>query len=301
MAITDKLAGLQPQAGLGGLTGLLSGLQSVGQTRVSERDKRLAEERQKQTDILTGLKQGVDITQLNDPEYLKQASIRGEGGIFDDPKGELAFLLKAKNDSRFNQLPQETQDAVNQGINVKAKDLQTTFNVKEAETRGQLIPKLELEPQITEAKSRATQRATDIDELGNMTSKMPELTKTVDKLRDLGSKATYTLAGRVKDIITREIGLPVGEGAKARTEYISIVNNQVLPLLRDTFGAAFTVQEGESLKATLGNPNVSPEEKEKVLDAFIQQKINDIKSKQRKLGIQEQNTGGVSFEELWGE
>ena len=59
-------------------------------------------------------------------------------------------------------------------------------------------------------------------------------------------------------------------------EYVAKVDNQVLPLLRDTFGAAFTVKEGETLRATLGDPNKSPAEKKAVLRAFIEQKKRDV-------------------------
>ena len=72
------------------------------------------------------------------------------------------------------------------------------------------------------------------------------------------------------------------EAAVAREQYIATVNNQILPMLRDTFGAQFTVQEGESLKATLGAPNKSPQEKQAVLKAFIEQKKRDVEA----LGIQ---------------
>ena len=77
-----------------------------------------------------------------------------------------------------------------------------------------------------------------------------------------------------------ELGLDVGQGAIDRSTYMAIVDNQVLPLLKDTFGAAFTVQEGASLRATLGDPNASPEQKKAILEAFIQQKERDIASMQ---------------------
>lgn len=106
--------------------------------------------------------------------------------------------------------------------------------------------------------------------------KMPGLRATIDTLTQLADTATYTQGGQVMDSVKRELGLPVGQGAIDRASYIAIVDNQVLPLLRDTFGAAFTVQEGESLRATLGNPNASPAEKKAILDAFISQKERDI-------------------------
>lgn len=113
-------------------------------------------------------------------------------------------------------------------------------------------------------------------------SKMPGLRSVIDELTALADTATYTQSGQVMDAVKRELGLPVGQGAIDRASYIAIVDNQVLPLLKDTFGAAFTVAEGQSLRATLGDPNKSPQEKKAILDAFIQQKERDVAAMQRK-------------------
>lgn len=110
----------------------------------------------------------------------------------------------------------------------------------------------------------------------SVASKLPGLRVVIDNLTKLADTATYTQSGQIMDSVKRELGLPVGQGAIDRASYIAIVDNQVLPLLRDTFGAAFTQKEGESLRATLGDPNKSPEEKKAILEAFITQKERDI-------------------------
>lgn len=107
-------------------------------------------------------------------------------------------------------------------------------------------------------------------------SKLPGLRTVIDELTSLADTATYTQSGQAMDAVKRELGLPVGQGAIDRASYIAIVDNQVLPLLRDTFGAAFTQKEGESLRATLGDPNKSPAEKKAILNAFIAQKERDV-------------------------
>ena len=112
---------------------------------------------------------------------------------------------------------------------------------------------------------------------------LPQLEDTVNKLSELGKKATYTYAGQAKDITRRQLGLPASEGSVARAEYISLVDNQILPLLRQTFGAQFTEREGQSLKITLGDPNKSPEEKDAVLRSFIDQKKKQIETERRVL------------------
>ena len=88
-----------------------------------------------------------------------------------------------------------------------------------------------------------------------------------------------------KDNILRQTGQKMSKGGIARTKYIAMVDNQVLPLLRDTFGAAFTVEEGKSLRATLGDPNITPAEKQEVLDAFIAQKLANLEAAKKKLTI----------------
>lgn len=117
-------------------------------------------------------------------------------------------------------------------------------------------------------------------------AKLPQLQKTVGKLRDLAEVATYTMAGRLTDTALKELGFGSTKGADARKQYISIVDNQILPLLRDTFGAAFTAKEGESLRATLGDPDATPDEKQLVLDSFINQKVSNLEALGSELGLE---------------
>ncbi len=122
--------------------------------------------------------------------------------------------------------------------------------------------------------------------LESIRSKMPGLEKVVGQLEALADKATFTLTGQAIDFGRRQIGAEPRESAIARAEYISMVDNQVLPLLRDTFGAAFTEREGQSLKATLGDPDKSPAEKKAVLRSFIEQKRRDVEALERRVNPQ---------------
>jgi hypothetical protein len=135
-----------------------------------------------------------------------------------------------------------------------------------------------------QAKTDAGVRA----EFDSLNSKLPGLKQVVAELGDLADKATYTIGGKLWDDVVRESGNMPPEGAVARTKYMSMVDNQVLPLLKDVFGAAFTVQEGESLRATLGAPDKSPVEKKAVLEAFIEQKMRDLQ------GLESRLPGGQS-------
>lgn len=133
------------------------------------------------------------------------------------------------------------------------------------------------------AEVQATNIGKDINDYNTYVAKMPELKAQVENLNKLAKDATYTVAGVAKDSVTRQLGLPVGKGAVARTEYMATINNQILPLLRETFGAQFTEREGEALRQSLGDLNKSPAEKQAVLDAFIRQKEMNIKSQARKI------------------
>lgn len=125
-------------------------------------------------------------------------------------------------------------------------------------------------------------------------SKLPGLRTVINELTTLADTATYTQSGQAMDALKRELGLPVGQGAIDRASYIAIVDNQVLPLLRDTFGAAFTQKEGETLRATLGDPNKSPAEKKAILEAFIAQKERDVAGMTSRMPVQGGGTGGYT-------
>ena len=118
----------------------------------------------------------------------------------------------------------------------------------------------------------------------SLSSKMAGVESVVSELDTLADQATYTNAGQLLDYGRKQLGMDPRESAVARAEYIAKVDSQVLPLLRDTFGAAFTVEEGKTLRATLGDPDKSPEEKKAVLRAFIEQKKRDLLALQQQAG-----------------
>lgn len=122
-----------------------------------------------------------------------------------------------------------------------------------------------------------------------VTSQMPGLEKVVAELKDLADKATYTGAGQLLDSGMSQLGMEPREAAIARTSFEAKVNNQVLPLLRRTFGAQFTEREGETLRATMGDINLSPKQKQAALNAFIDQKRRDIDAMAAEAGL----TGGA--------
>lgn len=123
----------------------------------------------------------------------------------------------------------------------------------------------------------------DVTNYRSMVSKLPELEDVVNKLDKLADDVTYTYFGQAMDFLAKQFLGKTTTGSKAREEYKALVNNQVLPLLRDTFGAQFTEKEGERLLQTFGDLNATPEEKKEALKAILQVKINDIKSLEKKI------------------
>ena len=121
-------------------------------------------------------------------------------------------------------------------------------------------------------------------EYKSIKSKMPGLYGVVDRLEELAAEATYTTAGKVLDTARSQLGMTPRDAAVSRAEYTAIVDNQILPLLRDTFGAQFTAEEGQRLARTLGDPDKSPTEKSALLRAFIAQKERDIAALENRLG-----------------
>lgn len=128
--------------------------------------------------------------------------------------------------------------------------------------------------------------------LAMMQAQLPRLNQVVDKLHNLGQTATYTKAGVAVNEVARQLGATVPQGAVDRTAFEAVIDNEVLPLLRQTFGAQFTAEEGIRLKNTLGDVNKSPEEKDAVLKAFIEQKTGEIQSLQRQTGQESTQPAG---------
>lgn len=236
-----------------------------------------------------------------------------------DPGGTRAaqakMLMQDNPKMTFTEAYAMTSPLLGQGLMLQGDELVARMGAPEAkgaikygETMGSQQAKLETEPAIAGGKrsaeaqvdlatkpaieyatSVAAKSGTEAGEKeatlrANM-AVLPQLEETVQRLSELGKKATYTMAGRAVDAARREAGADPREGAVARAEYISLVDNQILPLLRQTFGAQFTQKEGESLKITLGDPNKSPEEKDAVLRSFIQQKKANIESLKREMNL----------------
>jgi len=203
------------------------------------------------------------------PEY-QEFMLAGGGS----PATYRALKMQAEAAGFVEGTPEFQDFMATRGAGLQAGARQTSTNVANIETGGA----------AAEAIATGTATGKEVVEKGSELSEMQRNIKslrvTIDQLSVLSDVATYTSLGRVGNEIRKQLGLEPSEGAVARTEYIAVVNNQILPLLRQTFGAAFTAAEGDTLRATLGDPNVTPAEKKVVLNAFIAQKERDLAARQ---------------------
>lgn len=159
-----------------------------------------------------------------------------------------------------------------------------------AREEAKLEKELELIPDIKSAIKTAEQDAISkgesLSDLNKAKVALPGLVDMTDKLHKLSDVATYTKGGRLFDLAAKELGFGATKGATARAKMNALVKNEILPLLRITFGAAFTETEGDKLEATLMDINATPAEKKATLEAFINQQMQRIEQKERGLGLE---------------
>ena len=164
-----------------------------------------------------------------------------------------------------------------------------------AKEKGKSIQQLNYKGRIAKtvklAELEAKEKGEVLTDLARMESALPGLMESTSELKELAQIATSTLGGKAYDFIVKQSGFGGTKGATARDKFIAVIDNQVLPLLKETFGAAFTVQEGENLKATMGDPDASVESKLAQIDSFIEQKTRNIRAKKAQLEPQLKQQG----------
>lgn len=171
---------------------------------------------------------------------------------------------------------------------------------EEAKTGVQLAMKPKIQRAVKQAEIEAKAKGETFTDLVKAKASLPGLKEVVGKLGDLSGMATYTTSGKIFDIAAKELGFGATEGSTARAKMQSLVDNQVLPLLRQTFGAAFTKEEGDRLRATMLDIDAAPDQKQATLDAFIEQKVRDIEAKEIELKQYDQPTGAPKAGSIQG-
>ena len=157
-------------------------------------------------------------------------------------------------------------------------------NIRQREADVDLV----MQPQITAAKSEAVKVGGGLGEakveFADLTAAYPALIDVTNKLQNLAQVATYTKAGRWNDAVRRQLNLNVRNEAEAAAEMGNIIKVEILPILKPTFGAQFTVVEGQWLLATLGNEDMAPAEKMRQISARVAGWNNRLKTLSRRTG-----------------
>lgn len=167
---------------------------------------------------------------------------------------------------------------------------------------GKLEAELTFKPRIVEAvelaRAEAKEQGEKLTDLKRMKAAKPGLDIAVSRLRELAPLATSTLGGKLWNSVVKQSGFGATEGATALAEFIAIIDNQVLPLLKPTFGGSFSIQEGETLKASFARAGATADEIMAQLDAFIAQKERDITTTQSQINAAKTISTQAEFDAL---
>lgn len=181
------------------------------------------------------------------------------------------------------------------------KYIQTKGDESESKEAGKQKAKFQYEPKLkaamVAAEKLASERGEVFNELARLETGMPTLTEAVDKMKKLSETATFTGFGKAYDAAARELFGISTEGSKDLAKLDATIDNIILPLLKPTFGAAFTVAEGDRLRQTIASAG-TPEEKISVLDTFLENKEREIRQKQAQVGALDNAQNTTSDDDL---
>lgn len=283
--IGEALNGSSPEQMPQKLNAVLSWMQQSGQPkdfqdRISQLAQQSPENQQMAVQMMRAFGNATErLTskqqEFNQLQSLPQGKIRDEAAMMFGavPKTlspeQVAAIQQAKGDVKVEQ------------------DIAT----EEGKSKVQLEYKPKIAAAVKLAEEEAKAKGETFNQLKKAEASLPGLEEAIGNLKELAPLVTSTIGGKIFDAAVKEAGFGSTEGANARAKWIAIINNQVLPLLKPTFGAAFTEREGEALRATMGDPDASPSQKMEQLNAFIDQKKRDV------VGLQNELDNGGTVEE----
>ena len=218
---------------------------------------------------------------------------------------EKAIRVKLRLDAPAGTSSQERIAADEELTSLIAKS-QAEIEGKKAESKaeGKAVGELKGAPLIAEARSmiklaesEAKAKGEALTDLRKAEAGLPGIEEVVAKLNGLSSIATHTLGGKAFNLAAKELGFGSTKGGTARASYQATIDNQVLPLLKQTFGAAMTEGEGKRLADTLGDVDAAPEAKQAQLNAFMDSQRRIIENLKRETGQQNSFTSssGITF------
>ena len=174
---------------------------------------------------------------------------------------------------RLGRSPGDTQDVAQSQASIAAAKAGSSEEAKQ-KIKSLYAPRLAAD--ILNAKTKAESEGKVFSDLNRAQAGLPAIVDLVTNLKALSNVASSTLGKRGFDAVVRELGFGSTKGGTARAKYIAVVANTLLPLLKTTFGGAFSVEEGNRLLATLGSPNLDANARNAELDAFLESKISQI-------------------------
>lgn len=274
-----------------GITQINSGDWKGGVNTIAERNPEvalgLAQYKQKADDALA-LQQARDAARNQLTPYqqemlsLKRQQLAqgGESNPFNS-KNEFIALMGVKNNPKvWNSLPDDQKALIDARLNYMANNPENVFDVSYQKKRGSAQADIETRGDIAYQGQLGKDRATLEKENSELERNLPAFEDMTKELIDLADKATYTEAGQARDWFLRQTGQPMSEGGIAREKYKQVVANELIPKLKQMFGGQLSDSERESLLATLGDVNLSPEEKKSAINAFIESKRRQVKYNQ---------------------
>lgn len=210
----------------------------------------------------------------------RQQLAQGESNPFNS-KNEFINLMGIRNNQQvWDSLPDDQKALVNARLNYMSNNPDNAYDISYQKKRGSAQADIETRGDIAYQSQLGKDRATLEKENAALEKNLPAFEDMTNELIELADKATYTQAGQARDWLLRQTGQPMSEGGIAREKYKQVVANELIPKLKQMFGGQLSDSERESLLATLGDVNLSPEEKKSAITAFIEAKRRQVKYNQ---------------------
>ena len=193
-----------------------------------------------------------------------------------------ALNLVAKPGTITGQQRTATTPGLSEQIAVSEQTISGGKERGKLEVQAELLPSIRAD--IKQAEKEALARGETKTDLIASKAAMPGLITVVDRLKILSDDATFTLGGKGFNEVAKQFGFST-KGGTARDTMVSIVDNQVLPLLKPIFGAAFTAIEGDRLRNAFLDPDATAESRKAQVQSFLEQMQRNIETKERELEL----------------
>ncbi len=224
----------------------------------------------------------------------KQTTYKDGSILQGDPAGGSRFYNAAGIELPVGSPEREAAiaNAIKSGVQYEYdKSYQGTLGSQTA--RGET--EADIQKGISIAKWEGANEAEEKNVISTMRANLPSLVNATNRLKTLAASASFSLPQRAWDATMNQVFGFSTKGGNARARLESLADNMVLPLLKQTFGAAFTAAEGERLRAALIASNATPAQKAAQLEEFINAKVLDLQSKEAKYA--NTDAGQVAFPE----